>query len=151
SDGDSDGLTDVQEFLKGSDPSLADADLDLLTDLVDDHPEDYYNGEAPSLAILGGNNQTAPVSTFNSQPFEIAVWNNNATAPLTGAPITFSVTAGGGSVATSTSGNPPLFSEYTLQTDIDGAAQIFYKHSSTVAVISEITATAGTAQVVFST
>ena len=148
-DTDGDGLTDVQEYLKGSDPTKTEADGDLLTDLVDNYPTDYYNGVTPTLTILSGNNQSAAPGQFNVQPFDIAVWNSLATAPLVNAPVTFAVTQGGGSLATTNTGNPQLLSNLTIQTDADGTAQLFYKQPPSANISSQITVTAGNAAPVF--
>lgn len=121
------GVTVVQAYVKGTDPN------------------DFYDGTTPSLAIVSGNNQTAPPGQFNPVPFDVAVWNTSGTVPLSNAPITFSVTQGGGSLATSTTGNPQLFTSLTLRTDVDGTAQIYYKQPASAGIQSLITATAGTA------
>lgn len=147
-DADGDGLTDIQEFLKGTNPVQANPDGDRITDFSDPYPNDYYNNLTPTLTILGGNNQSAPAGQFNAQPFDVAVWNGAGTAPLVNAPVAFTVTQGGGLLATTTAGNPTLFSTGTVRTDGLGTAQVFYKQPAGSAVQSQITAAAGSAPVV---
>lgn len=148
-DTDGDGLTDFQEFIKGSDPTQQDADGDLLTDFVDPYPAESNNGVAPSVSILSGNNQSANESQFNAQPFEVAVWNSTATAPLQNTPVAFSVQSGGGQLAVS--GSSTLFTTLTLSTDVDGSARVLYKQPAGAGITSLIRAESGGAQVTFTT
>ncbi len=148
SDPDADGLTNVQEYLRGTNPTQPDADLDLLTDPVDAYPSDYYNALVPTLTILGGNNQTTPAGQFNPLVFDVAVWNSAATAPLVNAPVTFTVLSGGGQLAVTAA--PPLSTTLNRNTDIDGTTDAFYQQPATAGA-SQIRVTAGTAQVIFNT
>jgi hypothetical protein len=143
SDSDGDGLTDIQEYVLGTSPAARDVDQDLLTDAVDSYPSDYYNNVAPFLTILSGNNQTGAPSQFNTLPFDVAVWNSGATAPLVNAPVLFTVTQGGGFLATTNVGSPTLYSNYTVRTDLDGSAQIYFKQPATAGITSQVTAVAG--------
>lgn len=143
-DYDGDGLTDIQEFFKGTHPTQQDIDSDLLTDFVDSYPLDYYNAETPSLTLISGDNQIAVPGTFNADPFDVAVWNASATSPLVDAPVTFTVTSGGGALVellTDTPANP-----ITLPTDEIGTVQAYYKHALSSGVASVVTVTAGLAQ-----
>jgi hypothetical protein len=148
-DFDGDGLTDIQESFRGTDPTQRDIDQDILTDFVDPHPYDYYNNEAPTLAIIGGNNQTAPPGTFNPQALDVAVWSAGGTEPLANAPVTFDVAQGGGLLTPASTGNPTKTSVLERRTDTDGTAQAHYQQPDAPGVVSQITATAGTAQVTF--
>jgi hypothetical protein len=143
-DSDFDGLTDIQEFTKGSDPTRIDMDGDGLTDLVDDYPQDFYNNTTPSLLVYSGDNQTAAPNTFDAQPLELAVWNAAATAPLVNAWVVFSVTSQEGNLAESLAG--PLFRNLTVLTDQDGIAKAYFKQGSSFGVTSTISVTAGNAQ-----
>jgi hypothetical protein len=105
----------------------------------------------PTMAIVSGNNQSAAPSAFNSQAFDVAVWNAAGSLPLMGVPVTFAVQSGGGMLATSNTGSPSLLSTITLNTDIDGTAQVFYQQPSATGVTSQITASSGGAQITFST
>jgi alpha-tubulin suppressor-like RCC1 family protein len=145
-DTDGDGLMDIQEYTLGTDPTKADTDGDGLSDFV--QPYAYYNGVRPTLTKLGGDNQTAAPGLFNAQPFDVAVWNAAGTAPLVNAPVTFTVTQGGGLLATAAA-NAPAFPLLTLQTDALGTAQLFYQQPATAGTVSHILVTAATAQVTF--
>ncbi|MBL9191582.1 MAG: fibronectin type III domain-containing protein [Opitutaceae bacterium] len=149
-DTDGDGLTHVQEYVRGTNPTLPDVDGDFLTDPVDSYPADYFNNTAPTLTIVGGNNQTTPAGQFNPVPFDVAVWNTAGTVPLINAPITFDVISGGGNLATTNVGSPPLVSTLPLVTDQDGTAQAFYKQPATSGVTSSVRATAGVTQILLS-
>ena len=144
-DYDNDGLTDIQEFARGGDPLHADIDLDLLTDFVDPYPADYYNGAIPTLAVIGGNNQSGYAGQFNAQAFDVAVFNTAGTTPLVNAPLTFSVQSGSGQLATTNIGSPSLSVTLDRRTDINGTAQSFYKHAGSSGVASQIWASAGNA------
>lgn len=144
-DTDGDGLTDIEEFARGSDPTQANADGDLFTDFADAFPNDYYNGLTPLLALIGGNNQTGIAGQFNAQPFDVAVWNRAGTIPLVNAPVVFTVTQGGGSLATTNIGSPTLFSSGTVRTDVDGTSRAFYRQPAAGGIQSLVTVTAGAA------
>lgn len=144
-DSDGDGLTDIEEFARGSDPTHANADGDLFSDFADPFPNDYYNGLTPLLGVIGGNNQTGTAGQFNAQPFDVAVWNSAGTVPLVNAPVVFTVTQGGGSLATINIGNPTVFTSGTVRTDVDGTAQAYYKQPATGGIQSLVTVTAGAA------
>lgn len=150
-DTDGDGLTDVQEIFLGSSPLQADTDGDSLGDAADSHPTDYFNDEVPTLAKLGGDNQTTPADQFNPAPLDLAVFNSAGSGPLVNAPVTFTVTQGGGMLATTNTGNPQLFSSLTVRTDEDGTVQAYYKQPTLVGTMSVILAAAGTADVEFET
>jgi len=143
-DGDSDGLTDVKEFTRGSDPLQADGDADKLTDFVDLYPNDFYNQVTPSLMLFSGGNQTAAAGTFNVLPFDVAVWNSSANTPLVNAPVTYSVNSGEGYLATSLSGS--LRSSQTVRADQDGMTKLYFKHGNTAGLTSTIKVAAGNAQ-----
>ena len=142
-DTDGDGLTDIQEFVQGSDPTQADIDGDGLTDIVDPYPNDFYDAVTPSLTAVSGDNQVAAANAFNAQPLDVAVWNAAATSPLVGAPVTFAVTSGDGSLAATLDGSPAP--SLALRTDQDGTVQVYFKHGSASGSTSEITVSAGNA------
>ncbi len=148
-DADGDGLTDIRESLVGTDPLVADTDGDGKMDSADIAPLDYYDGVAPTLAIVAGDNQVAAPGEFTPLSLDVGVWNRAGTEPLVNAPVTFSVTAGGGKLATAIGGT--LSDTLTLRSDNDGSAQAFYKHPSTPATNSTVTVTAGSAGVQFHT
>jgi hypothetical protein len=148
-DPDFDGLTNIQEYAVGSDPNLEDADQDRLTDLVDPYPNDFYNGVAPLITILSGDNQTTLPGQFNANALDVAVWDPTGTTPYVNAPVTFEVLSGGGQLATTNVGSPALAPTLTVNTDIDGSASAHYQQPVTAGVVSQIRASASTTQVVF--
>lgn len=150
-DDDNDGVTNVQEYLRLSNPTKADADQDGFLDSADFAPDDSYNGVPPNVTIVGGNNQRTQVDQYNANPFDVAVWRADGSGPMVGSPVTFSVAAGGGLLAKDNSGSAILGSSLARTTDVDGSVQVYYKQPSAAGVQSQIIATAGLSQVVFST
>lgn len=146
-DSDGDGLTDIRESLVGADPLLADSDGDGTMDSADLHPLDYYDGIAPVLAIVAGDNQVAAPNQFIPLALDVGVWNHAGTEPLVNAPVTFAVTAGGGKLAPSIGG--AVADTLTLRSDGDGSAQAFFQQPATAGVSSTIDVTAGQASVRF--
>jgi hypothetical protein len=67
---------------------------------------------ARSIAIVGGNNQSAPASTALAQPIKVKVTETAGGAAQVGVTVTFSVAAGGGTLGQS-----------TVATDANGEAQ----------------------------
>lgn len=105
----------------------------------------------PTVSILGGNSQTTDASLFNPLPLDVAVWNELGTAPLVGTDVTFTVTQGGGRLATTNVGTPSLVSALTLQTDVDGTAQVYFKQPATVGVEGLVRAVSGGSGVTYRT
>ncbi len=149
-DSDADGLTNVQEFLRGTDPLVSDSDGDGLRDSADEYPEDFFNNVAPVLAVVGGDAQEALPGQFNLEPFDVAVWSADGVVPLINAPVVFSVVAGGGLLGEAREELPALLPELGLITDEHGTARAFYRQPSSAGVISTIRVTAGASQVEFS-
>jgi alpha-tubulin suppressor-like RCC1 family protein len=145
-DADKDGLTNINELVLGFDPNNPDIDKDHLTDPVDSHPTDYYNGVAPSLTKVAGDSQVALQEQYSETAFEVAVWDATATAPLVDAPVVFNITSGAGGLAASAA--PPLYSSLNLRTDEDGTARAFFKHPAGAGT-NQITVTAGLSEVIF--
>ena len=150
-DDDGDELTNVQEFLRGTSPADANADGDLLPDSADEWPNDYYNGVAPTLVIVGGDGQTGDAGRFNADPFDLAVWSADGLRPRVNAPVTFTVEEGGGGLALESIPSDPDSPTLDLRTDPDGTVQVFYRHPDQVGVESAVTATAGLSGVIFFT
>jgi len=121
------GVTVIQAYVGGTDPN------------------DYYNGQAPQLSIVSGNNQTGAAGQFNAQPFVINVANPAGTAPLANAPVVFTVQSGGGKLALSGTGNPALSDALTVRTDANGRVQVYYQQPGANGVQSNITVAAGSA------
>lgn len=150
-DSDGDGLTAIQEYVLGTDPSQPDIDGDYLTDPHDSFPTDYFNATAPTLTIVGGNNQTATSGQFNALPFDVAVWNSAGTQPLLNAPLTFEVISGAGKLATTATGTPPLSTTLLVRTDLDGTGASYYQQPASAGTTSQVRASAGGTHVLLTT
>jgi len=112
------------------------------------NPNDYYNGITPGVNKLDGDNQVALTGNFLSRPLKIAVTGTSG-LPLTNAPVTFSVSLGGGGLSPSLTGS----SVATLKvlTDASGYATVYFRcPASTTNTTCQITFNAGAApQLVF--
>jgi alpha-tubulin suppressor-like RCC1 family protein len=150
-DSDGDGLTDMQEFSLGSNPIQTNPDGDQFTDIADPYPNDYYNGVAPTLALVSGNQQVAAPGQFNTQPFVVSVKDAAGTTPLVGTPVSFVVQSGGGQLALTNTGSPTLSGTIAILTDTNGLTQVYYQQPAASGASSTISAIAGNAQVSFST
>lgn len=148
-DSDGDGLTDVQEFLRGTDPTKADSDGDGHSDFV--QPYTFYNGATPTLSLLSGDHQFTYINQFTSIALDAASWNATGTMPFVNAPVSFTVRNGGGLLSTVNTVPPPAFPMLTLPTDLDGSARVFYRQPASPNVVSQILVTAGPAQKTFTT
>lgn len=113
-----DGLTILQAFRQGLDPV---------------HNE---NGNFQIVIVSGDQQQSMP-QAFLPQPLIIQVLDQNGTG-LANVSVEFRVTSGGGGLATALNGSVSQL--VTLQTSIDGTAQIFYRQPSGFGVTSEIVA-----------
>jgi len=112
------------------------------------NPNDWYNSVTPTLVMVGGDNQTAFVGQFNAMPFDVGVYNSGTT-PYVNAPVTVTVTPGGGKLAMSRTDIPTstLSPQFT---DQDGTVRVYYQQPATPGQ-STITFTAGTASMMFTT
>lgn len=129
-DSDQDGMDDVYEDQYGLNPLANDAsgnpDGDSLTNLQEYNggvnstdPFDYYNGVAPTLEIVQGDNQTGLPGTFATQTLRLKV--KNGSTALVNAPVTFTVVGGSQSLSFENTGNN-LVSTVSLRTDANGIA-----------------------------
>jgi alpha-tubulin suppressor-like RCC1 family protein/chitodextrinase len=150
-DDDLDGMSNVQEFLRGTDPTKADVDGDGFSDGVDNAPADFYNGVPPALGILTGDNQQGVAGQFNVNPFEVLVLSNDSSSLQVNAPVTFTVVSGGGLLGVDRTGTPAPAPSLTLLSDIDGTVRAYYQHPATAGATSTINATAGSRTVTFRT
>ena len=128
-DNDSDGLSNYQEYLDGTDPN------------------DYYNGQAPQIAIYAGNNQSGTAGTVEAQPLQVIV-TSAAGEPLVNAPVNFAVTRADGLLADPD--EPGLFSStVTVRSGAGGVASILFQAPTEgIFYTSLVTATAGTGSLV---
>ena len=120
-DADGDGFTNLQEFQSGTDP------------------KDYFNGVAPALEIISGNNQTGDPGAFLAQPLAVRVRRASG-EPLNNAPVTFSASSGAFAVAAD--GAAPENPALTVRTGSDGQALVYFRSSLIDNVSSTINAAA---------
>jgi alpha-tubulin suppressor-like RCC1 family protein len=88
-DGDHDGLTDMQEYLRGTNPNNPDADADGLVDGADPVPltAGSYTAATRQLTAVSGNNQSGTGGQFLSNPFVVQV--SGGAAAWRGYPVAF--------------------------------------------------------------
>ncbi len=141
-DTDGDGLTNIQEFVLGTDPTKTNTDNDLLTDIADPNPLTSDPYTLPMASITGGNSQTDAPNAFLSQPLEVTVIKNSQ--PVVNMPVMVKVVSGGGKLAKSTSDLVLSSPSLLIRTDALGKAKIFYQQGSTVGTTSSIAISAST-------
>jgi Putative Ig domain/PGAP1-like protein len=154
-----DGIDDAWETAHGLSLSLNDRALSpsgngvtvLQAYLTGTDPNDFYNSAAPTLAVVSGDQQSAPAGQFNPQPFVVSVVNAAGTSPLANAPVTFAVQSGGGQLAPTSTGSPVLVTTLSLTTDANGHTQAYYQQPSPADAQSQIAVSAGPSQVIFTT
>jgi len=137
SDFDRDGALDGEEFASGSDAT------------------DYYDRPdgtiTPALAIVSGNHQPGPPGELLSSPLVVQVTNpGNGNAPLVGAPVTFSITAGNGLLILYPHA-PTDYSAVTVLADHNGMAQVFGVQSTDPSPALKIQSSAGNVSTNFET
>jgi len=133
-----------------------DTDGDLLTNLEEyeggSDPADYYNGTAPILEIISGNNQSGNPLSY-SAALVVKVKNAQTGDGLPGAPLHLQVTQGGGKLVTVNAPHATEYDSLELKTDNNGLAKlyenstvdVYYRHPSASGVESIISITAGSA------
>jgi len=149
-DTDQNGLPDSWEIsytgTTGNNPSTLSSAGDGYTLLQEfqlgRNPNDYYQGVAPTLEIIQGNNQTCASGTYLPLPLIIKVENGSGIA-FVNAPVTFNVISGGGAISLLSSGSTQ--SSLSLRTDSAGEAQVYFKLPATVSGSDQITLSAGIA------
>ena len=127
-DPDGDGLTNLQEFQLGSDPNNF-----------------FSQGNetvTPSISIASGNNQTAPLGTYATNPLAVYVSDVATGRPLANAQVSFTVTSGGGGLANQP-GNATTSSTLVVKTAANGIAQAFFKRGTAAGLAGTISAQAG--------
>ncbi len=106
-------------------------------------PGGYYGATSPTLTVLSGDEQSGAVNSFNALPFDIAVFDGGASAPLVNAPVMLVVEQGGGGLSTDNSVSAQTSGILRLLTDSEGTVQAYYKHGSVPSVTSYIKVVAG--------
>lgn len=151
-DGDRDGMDDAWELYYfgglqevGADDFDGDGIDDAFEYQTQSDPTDYYNGTAPVVTIVSGNNQSAGINTVLPAPLVIKVTKADTT-PLTNAPVTFAPVSGGLLSATANGSFTAAGAE--LYTDNSGEARVWYKTPSTTGA-NFVSAGAGNAAPVY--
>jgi chitodextrinase len=130
-DTDGDGMTDGWEKSHGLDPrsggdASMDADGDGLTNAqefqANSDPNDYFNGSAPTIAIVvGGDGAPGPDGLIDLQI-------TDATGrPLGNAPVSFTIAEGSSLLAIMPDEVPAALTTLMLRTDTNGHALVFYR------------------------
>jgi alpha-tubulin suppressor-like RCC1 family protein len=145
-DSDGDSLLDIQEYTAGLDPVTYDTDGDGLHDGEDTAPLDYYNGATPILSKVSGNAPNVEPETFAAAPFLLRVLNGSNESYVN-APVTFTVTSGGGHLSMDGEGTPTE-TAVELRTDEAGYAEIWFYSPSSLG-LSTIEASSGSVVVEF--
>lgn len=113
SDPDGDNISNLDEFLNGTDPT------------------DYYNGQPTVLTLVSGADQTGLPGNFLPQPIIVSVAKADGTH-WTNAPVNFSADKGLGGFATVADGSQAPVSTLTVRTDSNGVAQVFFQPAASV-------------------
>ncbi|MEY2562295.1 MAG: hypothetical protein QOH88_488 [Verrucomicrobiota bacterium] len=130
SDFDGDGVSDLQEYRRGTDPT------------------DYFNGAAPIIEIVSGNNQQSEAGTFLAKPLTVRV-RSAAGVALTNAPVTFAITSGAGGLAVSV--GESVQNSILVRTDATGQARAYHALPLSSGTGSRITASSGPPTAIVST
>jgi hypothetical protein len=155
-DADQNGIPDSWELTytgtTGNNPSAPSAAGDgysLLQEFqLGRNPNDYYQGVAPFVSILAGNNQVGSSGYFLPSPLQIKVVDGSG-VPLVNAPVAFTAANVGGGVSLTDSGTGQ--GSLIVRTDSSGQAQVYFKGPPTLSGSGEVTVTAGTGAPVFFT
>jgi alpha-tubulin suppressor-like RCC1 family protein len=121
-DFDEDGVSNLREFVRGSDPS------------------DYFNGATPIIQIAGGNNQIGDPAAFLAKPLTVRVQNSLGQL-LTNAPVNFAIAGGSGSLAPAA--GAPKQQALLVRTDVKGEAMAYHALPQAAGTSTRTTASAG--------
>ena len=157
-DGDGNGLPDDYEitiFGHTGNPRNGDADGDGLTNLYEyqhgSDPTNYYSQGSftivPLVEVDSGDGQVGGKGLVAEAPFVVKITNSIGGAPLNGAPVTFSITSGGGLLYNA---NFNSGTSLTIQTGTNGKAQILYRLPAADNTGGTISAGSGGQSVTFS-
>ncbi len=108
-DANGNGISNRDEYLEGTNPVF-----------------DFYQGIAPQLVIVQGNQQTRSPGMFLALPWTVRLTHPDGT-PWTGAPVRFTCTAEEGLLAEEPTETAPLRPALTVNTDDYGYAQVWLK------------------------
>jgi hypothetical protein len=97
---------------------------------------------------VSGNNQTNSTGGYADLPLVVSVVNSSGGAPLTNAPVTFTVISGAGQVVSGLPGSSPAGSAVTAANS-SGTAQMYFQQPGMTNVASTVTATTGGRAVTF--
>jgi len=122
-DFDGDGLTNLEEYLQGSDP------------------RDYYNGQAPVVVIRGGDSQSGLPGEIVPLPLWVRIKNADHVA-IPYATIRYSIEGANGQIALSPTGT--FLTTQDIQTDSQGEAFAYLKLSGTNGAVNRVKVTFGT-------
>ena len=123
-DFDGDGVSNLQEYLRGTDPT------------------DYFNGTTPLIEMVSGNNQFGDPGTFLTQPFKVRV-RGASNQLLVNAPVTFSISSGSGGLALTPGG--PQQPSIVARTNASGETIIYHVLPDAAGTSTRTTASAGSA------
>jgi alpha-tubulin suppressor-like RCC1 family protein len=118
-DFDGDGISNLQEYLHGTDP------------------RDYFNGVVPVIEIVSGNNQLGDPGTLLPNPLTVRVRAVSGQL-LVNAPVDFRISSGSGSIIVRTDG--PLQDNLVARTDATGQSSAYVMLSQDSGTSARITA-----------
>jgi len=105
------------------------------------NPKDFYNGQPPILTIVSGSGQTGSPGGYVPLPLVVSVTDSNGNG-ITGAPVAFNVTSGGGYV------QPPGLATASgsavVLADQNGQAEVYFLLPTGTNNTSQIVASTGT-------
>jgi alpha-tubulin suppressor-like RCC1 family protein len=123
-DQDKDGLTDVQEYYRGSPPMNPDADGDFISDFADSDRNSLTNANSYSLSILAGDNQAGGTGTNAVYSLRLRVL-----------PPSPSVYIGTSDPSMRLAATPTALAGGTdsvvMSTDYNGYLDVYYRHRAT--------------------
>ena len=123
-DYDQDGVSNIQEYQNGTDPT------------------DYFNGVVPAIALTGGSiTRIGIAGQFLETPVSVEVVNANGDV-LANAPVTFSVTQRGGG-GLSLSNSTGVSSSVVTRTDGSGIALVWCLCAASEGITNTITVRSG--------
>lgn len=139
-DADGDSLSNLAEYLGGTNPILSDTDGDGTQDGSDTYPLDYYNNALPTVSIVSGNFQRGSLNAFLSSALVLEV-RDSSNNLLVNAPVSLSVTSSSSQISFANTGTG-LGSTLNGVTDSNGRITFYAKFPATGPVGAAIQAVA---------